>query len=69
MVDLSPIMLNVNGLLLSKHRRSDWIKINMIQLIAVYRRHTLDLKIQIVKVKGWGKVSGRQTIRKLEWLY
>ena len=62
-------MLNVNELHLSKHKRSDWIKINMIQLFAVYRRHTLGLKIQTVKVKGWGKVSGKQTIRKLEWLY
>lgn len=52
-----------------QNTRSDWIKINMIQLFAVYRRHTLDLKIQIVKVKGWEKVSGKQTIRKLEWLY
>lgn len=69
MVDLSPIMLNVNELLLSKHKRSGWIKINTIQLSTVYRRHTLGLKIQVVKVKGWEKVSGKQTIRKLEWLY
>lgn len=64
MVDLSPVVLNVNGLLLSKQIRLDKHDPTICCV-----QETLDLKIQIVKVKGWEKVSGKQTIRKSEWLY
>lgn len=65
MVDLSPIVLNVNGLLLSKQK----VRLDKHDPTICCVQETLDLKIQIVKVKGWEKVSGKQTIRKLEWLY
>lgn len=62
MADINPvisiIILNANGLNnpFTRQKLSNWIT-NMIQLYTVYRRNTLDSKIQIrLKVKEWKKL-------------
>lgn len=53
MTDVNPTIaimtLNVNGLNnpIKMHRLSDWILKIKIQLYVLYKRHTLDSKIQI----------------------